>query len=84
MKRMQVLFDEVEYKRIQRVARQSGLTLAEWVRKALRAAYREEPLGDRDKKLAAVRAAAGFEYPTADIDRMLDEIDRGYRAAEPS
>jgi len=83
MKRMQVLIDDAEYKRIQRVASRNRMTLAEWVRQALRAAFRDEPLGDRDKKLAAVRAASTFEFPTADIDQMLDEVLRGYEVAEP-
>ena len=83
MKRMQILIDEAEYRRIQRVARRNGMTLAEWVRQALRAAFRDEPLGSRDKKLAAVRVAASFEFPTADIDQMLDEISLGYEVAEP-
>jgi len=83
MKRMQVLIDDAEYRRIQRVARRNGMTLAEWVRQALRSAFRDEPLGDRDKKLAAVRAAASFEFPSGDIDQMLDEISRGYKVAEP-
>ncbi len=83
MKRMQVLIDEAEYRRIQRVARRHGMTLAEWVRQALRTAFREEPLGGQDKKLASVRAAATHEFPTADIDQMLDEIARGYQVAEP-
>ena len=77
-KRMQVLIDDAEYRRIQRIARRRGLTLSEWVRHALRAAYREEPLGDRDKKLAVVRAAAAHELPTADIDQMLAEITAGH------
>ncbi len=83
MKRMQVLIEEAEYRRIQRVARRNGMTLAEWVRQALRAAFREEPLGDPDKKLAAVRVAASFEFPTGDIDQMLGEISRGYDVAGP-
>jgi len=83
MKRMQVLIDETEYRRIQRVARRHGMTLAEWVRQALRTAFREEPLGGQDKKLASVRAAAVHGFPTAAIDQMLDEIARGYRVAEP-
>lgn len=61
------------------MARQRGMSVAEWVRQALRSAYRREPLGDRDKKLAAVRAAARHEFPTADIDQMLDEIARSYQ-----
>lgn len=48
--------------------------LLEWVRQALRAA----PEGDPKKKLAAVRAAARHEFPTADIGQMLAEIERGY------
>lgn len=78
MKRMQVLFEETEYRRIQDAARDRGLTLAEWVRQAVRSAYGSQPRGDRDRKLAAVRAAARHRFPTADIDDMLDEIARGY------
>ena len=84
MRRMQVLIEETEYRKIFRVAKRQGMTLAEWVRQALRAAYRQEPLGDRDKKLAAVRTAASHEFPTADIDQMLVEIGSGCRSLEPN
>ena len=77
-KRMQVLMEDAEYRRVQRVARSRGMTVAEWVRQALRQVYRREPLGDRDKKLAAVRAAAVHDFPSADIDQMLAEVERGY------
>ena len=77
-KRMQVLLDEGEYRRIQRIARRRGQSLAEWVRQALRAASRDEPDRGVDKKLAALRAATAHAFPTADIDRMLTEIERGY------
>ncbi len=70
--------EEAEYRRIQRVARSRGMTVAEWVRQALRKVYQREPLGHRDKKLAAVRAAAAHAFPSADIDQMLAEIERGY------
>jgi hypothetical protein len=82
-KRLQVLLDDAEYSRFQRLAKRLGLSVAEWVRQALRAAYREEPLGSTDKKLAVVRAAARLEFPTADIDQMLDEISAGYGLPEP-
>jgi hypothetical protein len=75
---LQVLLEDAEYNRFQRLAKRLGLSVAEWVRQALRAAYREEPLGSADKKLAVVRAAAQQEFPTADIDQMLDEISAGY------
>lgn len=32
-----------------------------------------------DRKLKIVRAAAQHQYPTADIDRMLAEIEAGYK-----
>jgi len=30
------------------------------------------------EKLEAIRAAAKWDFPTADIDRMLEEIEKGY------
>ena len=79
-KRLQVLLDEPEWREVQRAARAQRTTMAEWVRQALRAARRREPLGDADRKLAAVRSAARHAYPVADIDQMLADIERGYLA----
>jgi hypothetical protein len=81
-KRMQVLFDDAEYARILRLARRHGLTLAQWVRDALRAASRDEAQGSVERKLAALDAAVRHSYPTADIERMLDEIEGGYVGEE--
>jgi len=75
---MQVLIEDADYRRFQRLARRRGMSLAEWVRQVLRSASRREPSGDRDKKFAAVRDGAAHQFPTADIDQMLDEIARGY------
>lgn len=80
-KRMQVLVDDAEYRRMQRIARRRGQSLAEWVRQALRTASRDEPDRGGDKKLAAIRAATSYAFPTADIDSMLAEIERGYAGA---
>jgi hypothetical protein len=77
-KRLQVLLDERELRQIQRIARARRLTVAEWVRQALRAASRQEPLADAGKKLEVVRGAARHAFPTADIDQMLQEVERGY------
>ena len=79
-KRLQVLVDEKEYREIQQVARRSRMTVAEWVRQALRLARRREPLRDAERKLEAVRAAAKHEFPTGEIDQILSEIERGYLA----
>lgn len=76
--RLQVLLDEAEFAEIRRAARRQRLTVAEWVRQALRRARQDEPAGDPRRKLAVVREAARAAYPTADLPRMLDEIERGY------
>jgi len=77
-KRLQVILQDPEYREIQRAARSRQMSIAEWVRQALALARRREPLGDVEKKLAAIRAAVKYESPTADIKTLLDEIERGY------
>lgn len=77
-KRLQVLLQDPEYREIQRIARSRRMSVAQWVRQALHAAKREEPVGDVSKKLEALRAAMKFEFPTADIEQMLAEIEQGY------
>jgi hypothetical protein len=79
-KRLQVLLKDPEYREIRQAARARNLSVAEWVRQSLSLARRSEPTGDVRKKIEAVRAAAKFEFPTADIDQMLEEIERGYSA----
>lgn len=77
-KRLQVLIDEKEWVEIQRAARSRRMTLAEWVRQALRTARQHQPQRDSEKKLKAIRAAARHSFPTGDITQMLSEIERGY------
>ena len=81
-KRLQVILQDPEYREIQRVARSRHMSIAEWVRQALAHARRQEPLGDVEKKLAAIRAAARHESPTSDMATMLAEIERGYSAGQ--
>ena len=77
-KRLQVLLDEEEYLEIQGVARRQRVTVAEWVRQALRKAREDHP-GTVESKLRAVADASRHEFPTADIDIMLREIEVGQR-----
>ncbi len=65
---------------IQRLARRERLTVGEWVRRALRDARETLPAADAPSKLKTVRRAAGHAFPSGDIGRMLDEIERGYQA----
>jgi hypothetical protein len=78
-----VLLEETELREIQRSARRNRMTVAEWVRQALRVARRSEPRSDAGKKLQVVRAAAVHNYPTADIGEMLRQIERGYLDSPP-
>jgi hypothetical protein len=81
-KRLQVLLDEAELREIQKTARRSRMTVAEWVRQALRQARRAEPMRDTMRKLDTVRLAVRHDFPTADIDVMLAEIEQGYAGGE--
>jgi hypothetical protein len=82
-KRLQVLFEDDELRELQRLARQHRMTTAEWVRRSLRAAREAESGADVGQKLASVRQAASYAFPTADIETMLEEIERGYRTPDP-
>jgi transposase-like protein len=82
-KRLQVLLDEAEFREIRRIARRYQVTVAEWVRQALRAARRKEPSADLRRKLDVLGAAVAHEGPTGDIDRMLAEIEQGYLGKAP-
>jgi hypothetical protein len=77
-KRLQVILKDPEYREIQRVARSRHMSLAEWVRRALDSASRQEPVGTPGKKLEVIRRAAEHDYPAGDIDYMLAEIESGY------
>ncbi len=70
--------DEEEYREIQGVARRQRVTVAEWVRQALRQA-RSDDAGTIDAKLRAIAEASRHSFPTADIEDMLQEIEAGYR-----
>ena len=64
---------------IQRLAKRERLTVGEWVRRALREACASRPVIEPETKLKAVRRAAEYSFPTADVGQMLDEIERGYQ-----
>ena len=64
---------------IRRLARRERLTVGEWVRRMLREARSRQPVHEPQLKLKAVRKAAKYSFPTADVEQMLAEIERGYR-----
>jgi hypothetical protein len=79
-KRLQVIFQDSDYREIQRAARTRHMSIAEWVRQALESARRQEPTGSEGKKLDSIRIAAQHEFPVGDVEDMLAEIEAGYGA----
>ncbi len=77
-KRLQVLLEDDELSEIRALARGRRQTTAAWVRDALRVARTAAEYPSPEIRLRAIREAAGFAYPTANIDEMLGDIERGY------
>ena len=77
-KRLQVLLEEEEMREVRRAARLARVSVAEWVRSALRAGRQAAPASAPDRKLAVVRAAARHAFPVGEIGTMLAEIESGY------
>lgn len=76
--RLQVVLDEAEMKAIREDARRHGVTVSEWVRRALKESRRQMASGEPSRKLAAVRAAAKHSFPSGSIQQMLSEIEQAY------
>jgi hypothetical protein len=77
-KRLQVLLEDDELAEIQALAKRRRQTTAAFVRDALRAARQSSDYPTVESKLRALREAVSHDYPTADIDQMNEEIERGY------
>lgn len=79
-KRLQVLINPQEYKTYQFQAKKLGLSLGEWVRNALKETINEiSPHNKTQQKIKNLRKSIAHHYPTADIDQMLQEIEKGYQ-----
>ncbi|MEP9392714.1 antitoxin [Gordonia sp. VNQ95] len=72
--------DDDEYAEIEAFAQRQGETVSQWVRAALREARAQQPRQTQARKLAALRKALTHEFPTGDIEQLLDETERGYLA----
>lgn len=74
--RLQVLIPETLDRRIRTAARRRGVSKGEWVRRAIEAFLQEEATEGAGRADPLARLAA-LEGPTADIEEMLREIERG-------
>jgi hypothetical protein len=79
-KRLQLILSDDEYQEVLHAARLRKISIAEWIRQALGIFRSSPPRRSVAQKIEAVRLAARFEFPTADIDAMLDEIEKGYQS----
>ena len=71
-KRLQVLINDAEYRESQALARSQRVTVAEWVRQALRMARTAHP-STMKTKLRAISDASQHHFPTTDIQTILRE-----------
>jgi len=73
--RLQVLIPEPLDRQVSKAAQRAGISKGEWVRRALEAALRPgRQVAERPDPLDRLGALGA---PTADIDEMLADIDRG-------
>lgn len=78
--RLQVLLPSGEYRSLRSRARRDGMSVGEWVRQVLRRNIQPGPAKSAERKLEAIRRAAQHAYPTGDINRLIEETERGYLA----
>jgi len=66
-----------EYRAVVRAARRRKRPVAHIVRESLQRTLSEADEIDPEARIAAVLRFARFEGPTGEIERILDEIERG-------
>jgi len=79
-KRLQVIMNDSEMRRIRSLARSKGVTVSELTRRALLEIAQRESVGNVELKLQSVRSAVTHAFPTSDIAQMNAEIVKGYGA----
>ena len=75
--RLQIVMSDTEAASLRHVARRAGLTVSEWARRALRAAYDAQAGPSPRSRLDALDRALACNHPTGDISEMLTDIERG-------
>lgn len=76
-KRLQILLPDDEYRAVERVARRRGKSVSQLVRDSLRRTSAEEDEMDPEARIAAILRFARFSGPSADIEEILADIERG-------
>ncbi len=77
-KRLQVLFPDDEYNTLRKHAKNSRLSLGEWVRSALRRVTDDQSSKSIEQKLRVLGQSSQLEAPITDPPQLKSEILRGY------
>ena len=76
-KRLQVVMPDDEYRAVANAARRRRKPISELVRDSLRRTVAEPEEMDPEARIAAILRFARFSGPSADIDEILADIERG-------
>ena len=77
-RRLQVLMSEQEYLRVKRLARKNRKSVGAYVRELLHQASLETGEATAAEKLKSIEKSAHYEFPVANVETMLQEIEAGY------
>ena len=75
--RLQIVMSRDEAASLRQAATRGGLTVSEWARRALRRARDEQSGPSPASRLRALDRALACNHPTASVDAMLADIERG-------
>ncbi len=75
--KLQIVMDEEEASQYKIAAAREQMTLSAWVRGCLRRALRAQSGPTPEARMAALDEALQRHHPTADIDELLEEVERG-------
>ena len=78
-KTCQVSLDDEEYAHLAHIAAHREITVEQWIQEIIRrdmADYRRRSAGIQ----RVIEEAASYNFPTADIEQMLKEIESGYNS----
>ena len=76
-KRLQIVLPDDEYVAVERAARRRSKPISQLVRESLRRTVAEPEEMSPDERIAAILRFARFSGPSADIDEILADIERG-------
>lgn len=69
--------EEAELERYRRQAELRGMSLSEWVRRALARVAEEEARTSPEVRVEALERALTCNHPTGEMDELLADIERG-------